>query len=98
MGSIPLPFLIVFAVLFLGFRVAVFFYKAYEDKRTIAFDLSRRGATNVHAVWDVAAGTRDIYVYDVTYTDAGGRQRNVRCKIGGSYTENEVYWSEPPEV
>ena len=98
MNSIPLPILVILAVLFLGFRIAVFFYKAYEDKRTIAFDLGRRGATNIHTVWDVAAGSRDIYVYEVTYTGADGRRHSARCKIGGSYTENEIYWSEPPEV
>ncbi|MFN8595507.1 MAG: hypothetical protein U0559_18210 [Anaerolineae bacterium] len=98
MSNIPLPIAILIAGLFIGFRVAVFFYKAYEDKRSIAIYLSRLGATNIRSAWDVAAGTRDTYMYDVTYIGADGRPHRARCKIGGSYTENEIYWSEPPEV
>jgi hypothetical protein len=98
MSNVPLPLLCLLPVLFLGFYVAVFFYKAYEDKQTIFNYLSSRGATKIHTSWDVFAGTRNAYVYDVTYTSPDGRQHRSRCKIGGSYTENEIYWLEPPEV
>lgn len=98
MSNIPLPIVILIAVLFIGFYVAVFFYKAYEDKRRIAIYLSRHGATHIRVAWDVTAGTRDTYVYDVTYTASDGHQHRTRCKIGGSYTDNEIYWSEPPEM
>lgn len=93
-----LPFLLLIVVIFIGFYIVVFFYKAYEDKYSITHYLGSRGATDIAISWKVLDGTRSVYVYDVKYTNQIGRHCQTRCKIGGSYTENEIYWLNPPEV